>query len=83
MVVHDQKKEQIDMSDVIHDPVNLNTADLDELMTVSGVTRERALTIIDHRNANGPFKSWDEVRHLPGFSSDLVDLMRESVAFIG
>jgi competence protein ComEA len=63
--------------------VDLNTANIEDLMTISGVIRERAQKIIEYRENNGPFKSWDDVRRIPGFSDDLVDLMRESGASLG
>jgi competence protein ComEA len=63
--------------------VDLNTANIEDLMTISGIMRERAQKIIEYRENNGPFKSWDDVRHIPGFSDDLVDLMRESGASLG
>ena len=41
--------------------VNINKASLEELKQVKGLGGKRAQDIIDHREANGKFKSVDEL----------------------
>lgn len=41
--------------------VNVNTANLSELEAVNGIGPSIAQNIVDYRNANGPFKSIDEL----------------------
>ena len=47
--------------------VNVNTASVDELMALPGITRRAAEQIVDHRNAQGPFASVDDLLNVPGF----------------
>ncbi len=45
--------------------VNINSAGVEELKTLSGIGDTLAGNIIDYRNANGPFKSLDELTNVP------------------
>lgn len=46
--------------------VNINTADLTQLQSLSGVGPATAQKIIDYRNANGKFKSIEEIKNVSG-----------------
>ena len=46
--------------------VNLNTADKDTLMTLSGIGEAKALSIIEYRKTNGGFKTIDEIKNVKG-----------------
>ena len=46
--------------------VNINTADKDALMTLSGVGESKAVAIIEYRNKNGLFKSTEEIMNVSG-----------------
>ena len=46
--------------------VNINTADLTTLQTLNGVGPSTAQKIIDYRNANGKFKSIDDLKKISG-----------------
>ena len=56
--------------------VDLNTATRDELVSVPGIGPTKAQAIVDHRTANGPFKSVDDLRDVKGFRGKLVDRLR-------
>ena len=47
--------------------VNLNTASVDELATLPGITRRGAQQIADFRAARGPFESVAALHDVPGF----------------
>lgn len=53
--------------------VNINTAGLEELMTLDGIGEERAKAIIEYRSKNGRFRSADELANVPGIGSGTVD----------
>lgn len=46
--------------------VNINTADKAELMTLTGIGEVKAQAIIDYRDANGPFKTKEEIKNVSG-----------------
>ncbi len=57
-----------DLSDDYHEVlgnVNINTADLPELMTLDGVSEALAIRILQHRETYGPFKDVFDLRQVP------------------
>ena len=56
-------------------PVDVNTADVDELDTLYGIGPALAQRIIDYREANGPFETVDELMEVSGIGeAKLADL---------
>ncbi len=46
--------------------VNINTADAVQLMTLPGIGQSKANSIIEYRNANGAFKTIEDLMKIPG-----------------
>jgi competence protein ComEA len=61
------------------DKVNINTADVKELMKLSGVGRSVAERIVQYRDAHGPFKKPEELRKVEGVGAGLWERNRERV----
>jgi competence protein ComEA len=51
--------------------ININTADVKELMTLNGVGRSLAEKIVQYREANGLFKKPEDVRKVEGVGNAL------------
>ena len=62
-----------------HDKVNINTADVKELMTLTGVGRKVAEKIVEYRDNHGPFKKADELKKVDGVGSGVWEKNRERV----
>lgn len=61
------------------DKVNINTADVKELMTLDGVGRKVAERIVEYRDAHGPFKKPEELRKVEGIGGGLWERNRERI----
>lgn len=58
-------------------PINLNTAPAVELESVAGLLRKEAALWIKYRNEQGPCKSIDELKKVPGFPFKKADTRRD------
>ncbi len=59
--------------------VNLNTASAGELETLPGIGEVLAQRIVDHRTANGPFTSVDQLVDVSGIGESILGSVRELV----
>ena len=60
-------------------PLNLNTATLEQLDTLDGVGPATAQKILDYRTEHGGFSSVDELDQIPGIGEKRLAAFRESV----
>jgi competence protein ComEA len=51
--------------------ININTADKEALMSLTGVGQAKADSIIEYRSKNGNFKSIEELMNIPGIKEGL------------
>ena len=59
--------------------VNINTADVKELMKLEGVGRRVAEKIVEYRGTHGPFKKPDELRKVEGVGDGLWERNRTRI----
>ena len=65
-------------------PVNINTADAPTLATaLRGVGESKAEAIVAYREANGAFKSADDLVNVKGIGEKTVELNREFILVEG
>lgn len=57
--------------------IDINNADAKSLTLLKGIGEKRAEAIIKYRDANGPFKSIDELTKVKGISQSIIDKNRE------
>src|SRR5581483_11894466 len=59
--------------------VNINAADVKELMTLDGIGRAVAQRIVEYRRAHGPFKKPEEIRRVSGVGPGLWERNRDRI----
>lgn len=60
-------------------PVNINTADVKELMKLEGISRRVAEKIVEYRDTHGSFKKPDELRKVEGVGNGLWERNRTRI----
>jgi len=60
-------------------PVNINTADVKELMKLEGINHKVAEKIVEYRGAHGPFKKPEELRKVEGVGNGLWEKNRTRI----
>ena len=63
--------------------VNLNTADVSELMTLSGVGQSKAEAIIQYRMKVGAFSSIEELKNVTGIGDAMFERIKEYITVDG
>jgi competence protein ComEA len=61
--------------------VHINTATLDELMTLPGVGQALAQRIIDYRTQNGPFANLEALDDVQGIGPAMLEKLKDLIAF--
>lgn len=58
------------------DVININTADIDELMNIKGIGRSKAKAIIEYREKNGNFNSTSDIKNVDGIGDSLFEKIK-------
>lgn len=68
-VAYTQQAAQSQTTEATYDyPINLNTATLDELMSIDGLGEARALAILEYRDYLGEYSDVSEIMNIKGIS---------------
>lgn len=59
--------------------ININTATAQELTALPGIGPAKAEAIIKHREANGPFKTVDELNDVKGIGNKILENIKNEV----
>ena len=57
--------------------ININTADVYDLQRLPGIGEKRARAIVAYREANGPFRTVDELDNVEGIGEGILSGLRE------
>ena len=60
-------------------PVDINKADIDELKTLTGIGDAKAAAIIAYREANGEFKSIEDIMLVPGIKEGIFGKIKDQI----
>lgn len=59
--------------------ININTATLEELMSLNGIGESKAKDILTYREQNGGFQSIDDIKNVPGIGEKLFAQIQEAI----
>lgn len=62
--------------------LNLNTATVDELTGIPGISRSRAELLVMHRDQNGPYRDWEDFNRVVGFAQSKIRTLQEEYLVI-
>lgn len=63
--------------------INLNTATEAELQTISGIGAKKAQEVIRFRDEQGPFKTVEELKNVPGIGEKTVERLKDMLTVTG
>ena len=70
-----------DESEIVSDStISLNTATIEELMTLPGIGEAKAKAIISYREEVGAFQNIEELKEVDGIGDTLFDQIKENIA---
>lgn len=59
--------------------ININTASIEELTTLSGIGNSKAQAIIDYRNQNGNFKDILDLNNVTGIGNSIIEKIKDNI----
>lgn len=59
--------------------ININTADKEALMTLTGIGEAKANTIIEYRKTNGNFKTIEDIKNVSGLGDIMFEKIKDSI----
>ncbi|MBU2701473.1 competence protein ComEA [Sporomusaceae bacterium BoRhaA] len=59
--------------------INVNTASVEELSTVKGISPQLAAQIVEYRIKKGAFASFEDLLHVPGFTPKRLNRVRDKL----
>lgn len=59
--------------------ININTADLNSLMTLSGIGKAKAEAIISYRETNGNFEAIEDIKNVSGIKDGVFESIKDEI----
>lgn len=59
--------------------ISINTASIEELMTLTGIGEAKAKDIISYREKNGPFKTIEDIKNVSGIGDSVFAKIKENI----
>lgn len=61
--------------------IHVNTAPIGEIKAVLGLTAAQAVAVVDYRQANGDFKTWQDLLKVPQMDAQKIEAKKDLLAF--
>ena len=59
--------------------ISINTATEDELSSLSGIGPSKAKQIVEYRTTNGPFKTIEDIKQVPGIGDSIFAQIKDYI----
>ena len=59
--------------------VNLNTATIEQLVSLPGIGKKKASAIVDYRQKNGKFKSLEDLAAVKGIGTKMIEKLKDQL----
>jgi competence protein ComEA len=76
-------KEFASKGKIVSKNMDLNTATEQELTVIQGIGQDNAKKIVQHRLQNGSFKTWDDLKRVPGLPPHMLDTLKRCGFTVG
>jgi len=74
-----QKEETVEAQAQADGKIDLNTATVAQLMTLNGIGEAKAAAIVEYREANGWFRSVEDIKNVSGIGDGVFENIREDI----
>ena len=72
-------KEEANSSIFKDNKISINTASINELMTLNGIGESKAKAIIKYREENGPFKNIEDIKNVSGIGDSAYEKIKDYI----